>query len=133
MPEQPYETDDIKVQFHPSTNIPDQIFSFDDYSFAEPSPGTGFKPTIDISNEATPWYPFNTRTDFDLAELMADAHLNHSQVKTLLEIVRRVSEDGSLFTLTGTKDLDARWEVARNTKANKVSIIETMINISYVI
>lgn len=122
MPGPEIEIDTIKVRFHPHTNIPDQIYSFDDYS-AEPTPlnGPQFEPRIDTTDKAAPWYPFNTRNDFELAELMVDAHLNNAQVKKLLSIIGKVAEDGSSFTLVDLKDLHARWEVARNTKANTVS------------
>lgn len=116
--------DDIKVKFHPKANIPDQIYSFDDYSQAESTPlnGSSFEPVVNTTDGRPPWYPFNTRTDFELAELMVDAHLNNSQVKALLSIIGQVSQNGSLFTLTDLKDLNERWEIARRSKANTVSI-----------
>jgi hypothetical protein len=82
------EQDDIKVVFHGSTGIPDQLYHFDDYCGTDstvhstdlhsslassPSPKDGLRP----------WHPFKTKLDFEIAEVMLDAHMNAAQCSRL--------------------------------------------------
>jgi hypothetical protein len=63
--------------------------------------------------EEKPWWPyFNSREDFELAELMLDASLSQKQCNKLLDIIRRCAKGSGSVTLSGYSDLQSRWESA---------------------
>lgn len=113
-PEGPYEIDDIKIEFHPKSGRPTQIFSFDEFQRRRPTA----KP---VPVHPEPWKPFRTRLDFEIAELMLDSNMNSEQSGTLLSLIRRVLEQPGNFTLSGTDDLEKVWDHARKTRATGVS------------
>jgi hypothetical protein len=115
------EQDDIKVVFHPSTGIPNQLYRFDDYCGTESTaahPGhTSSLPPVDGSR---PWRPFRTKLDFELAEVMLDAHMNGAQTERLLSLIHQAVLDPESFTLANLKDLSHIWDMARETRTDKV-------------
>jgi hypothetical protein len=131
------EQDDIRVVFHRSTGIPDQFYHFDDYCGTE---STGHLTDAHLSGEsssqpedrlgARPWRPFRTKLDFEVAEVMLDAHMNGSQTERMLSIIHEAILNPESFTLANAKDLSTIWDAARETRTEMVSIslISTITN-----
>ncbi|KAJ6610879.1 hypothetical protein B0H10DRAFT_2165954 [Mycena sp. CBHHK59/15] len=49
--------------------------------------------------DQTPWAPFRTRLDFEVAEFVQDTMLNKNQINTLISLIRRCSENPDGFTI----------------------------------
>ncbi|KAG1840105.1 hypothetical protein C8R48DRAFT_621151 [Suillus tomentosus] len=113
-PRPQFEEDDIQVQYHPSSQRPMQVFQFEDY-------GRGLgAPTVVPLVEPEPWYPFRTRIDFEVVELVLEAALTHQQTDRYHEtheslhrlfnlICRTKSEQ---FMLRNCKDVRDTWDAA---------------------
>ncbi|KAG1833243.1 hypothetical protein DFJ58DRAFT_613551, partial [Suillus subalutaceus] len=52
---------DIKVEYHPHSKHPSTIHHFSDFSRDRPSEGQ-------VPRKDSPWEPFRTRLDFEIAE-----------------------------------------------------------------
>ncbi|TFK27784.1 hypothetical protein FA15DRAFT_635076 [Coprinopsis marcescibilis] len=59
-----------------------------------------------------PWYPFQTRTDFEFAKLTLDAKLNRSQVTKLLTIFQRCERKEDALTFKDYRKLEETWTAA---------------------
>ncbi|KAG1890746.1 uncharacterized protein F5891DRAFT_1131606 [Suillus fuscotomentosus] len=103
-PRPQFEEDDIQVQYHPSSQRPTQVFQFEDY-------GRGLgAPTVVPPVEPEPWYPFRTRIDFEVAELVLEAALTHQQMDRLFDLICRTKSEQ--FTLRNRKDVRDTWDAA---------------------
>ena len=81
------------------------------------------------SNKRPPWHPFPTRTDFELAEVMLDGHLNRGQIERILSIIWKAingSEnsndaiDSNRITIQNSADLNKIWDHALKARATGV-------------
>ncbi|KAG1896768.1 uncharacterized protein F5891DRAFT_1130156 [Suillus fuscotomentosus] len=99
-----FEEDDIQVQYHPNSQRPTQVFQFEDYGH-----GLG-APTVVPPVEPEPWYPFQTRIDFEVAELVLEAALTHQQTDQLFDLIRHTKSEQ--FTLRNRKDVRDTWDMA---------------------
>ncbi|KAG1734053.1 uncharacterized protein EDB91DRAFT_1238464 [Suillus paluster] len=99
-----HDMDDIKVEYHPSSGRPTQVYHFEDYGR-----GTG-APTAVPKADPEPWKPFHTRIDFEVAELAHEAALSYEQLDWLIELVN--CSRFELFTLRNHKDVRDMWEAA---------------------
>lgn len=61
-----------------------------------------------------PWHPFKTRSDFDFAELVFNAHLSREQISSLLGVVQRCIEGADSLTFGNYSDVHASWSEARH-------------------
>ncbi|KAG2344656.1 hypothetical protein BDR05DRAFT_975422 [Suillus weaverae] len=103
-PRPQFKEDDIQVQYHPNSQHPTQVFHFKDYGRG---PGA---PTVVPLVEPEPWYPFRTRIDFEVAELVLEAALTHQQMDWLFNLIRRTKSEQ--FTLQNCKDVRDTWDAA---------------------
>jgi len=119
--EEEFNADDIKVEFHPHSGKPTQIFPFDDFTrLASHSDLVQIQEENRPNTGRPPWHPFTTRTDFELAELMLDAHLNENQSSTLLKIVNSIAPRSKELTISTTQHLSSIWGFARGLQASQV-------------
>jgi len=69
----------------------------------------------------TPWRPFRSRQDFELAELILETHMNTWQIKTMLELVWEIipndARSRSPLNLESHTDLTKMWKLARGNKS----------------
>ena len=80
--------DDIKMIHHPNARIEERVFAFDDYCGADsfrPEP-SGVAP-LSPQDLERPWRPFRTKLDFEVAEVVLDAHMNTLQTEKLLALI----------------------------------------------
>ena len=116
------EQDDIKVVYHSSTGIPEQLYHFDDYNGAEATYPVNPVSSSQNGIQERPWRPFRTKLDFEIAEVMLDAHMNAAQTQRMLSLITEAVLDPESFTLKSLKDLSNIWDIARETRTDMVSI-----------
>ena len=97
--------DDIKIEFHPNSGKPAQIFHFDEYTSSS-------KTSLNNPIDSEPWKPLQSRLDFEIAELMLDTHMNRSQTNRLLSVIHQCIKTPAEFTLENSTDLENVWENA---------------------
>ncbi len=94
------EHDDIKIEYHPSTGRPPVISHFKDFQRHRDRP-TNVNPA---AFEDEPWKPFQTREDFDFAELCLEAALTQRQVE-VLRIIQNAKAGCSELSFQSYKDI----------------------------
>ncbi|KJA14865.1 hypothetical protein HYPSUDRAFT_1071042, partial [Hypholoma sublateritium FD-334 SS-4] len=81
---------DIKVVHHPSAGRETEIYTFKYYCNApdaeQPTLTLSVAESMPSDSDKHPWHPFPTRTDFKLAEVILDRHLNRQQIDRILAI-----------------------------------------------
>ncbi len=100
------EPDDMKVEYHPKTKIPAKIYRFGDYGRdRNVPPASAF--------DSDPWHPgFDSRLNFEFAELILECAMNKKQIDRLLSIVRCIADDPSQFSFTKYQDIKDAWDIA---------------------
>ncbi|KIJ58589.1 hypothetical protein HYDPIDRAFT_178048 [Hydnomerulius pinastri MD-312] len=99
-----YELDSIRTEYHPHTGKPPQVHNFSEFQRGASSCGPRPK--------KRPWEPFNSRLDFDAADLALEACLSVAQTERLIKLIRRGNLKQEEFTLRNFKDIRSRWEAA---------------------
>ena len=111
------------MEYHPHAGLATETFTFEEYGHTPPPP-------IAPPESHEPWKPFQTRSDFDFAELALDAGLNNQQVDKLIKLfhhcINNREKGGERFTLSGSADLQNRWKIAKE-KLTPVSGIEWFV------
>ena len=96
--------DDIKTQYHPCSGKPAVVQAFDEYQrYSAPSR---------VPKTSEPWFPFQTRGDFELAAFALDAGLNKEQTNTLLNLTHKLISKEQVLTLKTHADMHSYWEAA---------------------
>jgi hypothetical protein len=111
--------DDIRVEHHPSANVPTEHFAYEDYTSAIPDPD----PNVLPSSEREPWSAFRSRLNFELAEFMQDVRLNEGEIKRLLSIVDQVASRPSQYSIVDMKDLKDMWKSASAAHGSGVCVL----------
>jgi hypothetical protein len=117
---------DIKVEHHPAANREPDLYSFETFCSQPEGKEHNYQDVLASFSQRTPWSPFPTRLDFELAELMLDAHMTGGQIDRNISLFRQVLPDpdnSDLFTLTNGSDLARIWEAARSSRATGVCIL----------
>ena len=107
--------DDIQTEFHPASGKEPVITHFEDYGHAEEFAYN------DPPNQQ-PWAPFESRLDFEIAELILLAALNKEQTTTFISLLKRVAKGTEEFTLRSHDDIKKKWEKASDicTKVSRI-------------
>ncbi|KAH9170356.1 hypothetical protein EDB89DRAFT_1853558, partial [Lactarius sanguifluus] len=100
-------TDKITTEYHPNSGRPPRTQSFDEYNgehqfFSSPPAGS-----------AEPWLPFfNTREDFEFAEILMESHMNKVQSERLIKLVKLCLNRKGTLTFSNYSDLQTAWDRA---------------------
>lgn len=107
--------DDIRTEYHPTSHRDPKLARFEDYGRESHEQERDSELPEQLRN-AVPWYPYRTRLDFDLSELMMEAALNQRQMSRLISIIQRAqaSSDQDGFTIKSYSDLAAIRQRASN-------------------
>ncbi|KAG1857471.1 hypothetical protein F4604DRAFT_1589912 [Suillus subluteus] len=97
--------DDIKVDYHPNSQIPSTIHHFADFSRTRPTEAS-------VPRNHAPWEPFRTRLDFEVAEIALEAALTAEQTNRLLSLVHRSARRDETFTLRNHDEVRELWSTA---------------------
>lgn len=122
---------DIKVVYHPSSGRQTDIYTFEYYCNGPDSEATALNSSTatPLNSDKRPWAPFPTRTDFELAEVMLDGHLNRQQINRILTVFRKANPTDSnnnsevsdnRLTIQNAADLTHIWDQALKTRATGV-------------
>lgn len=63
-------------------------------------------------NDNEPWKPFNTRADFEFAQLTLEASLSWGQVKHFIQLINHLKSGKEGFSLSNHADLSGHWQQA---------------------
>ncbi|PCH36191.1 hypothetical protein WOLCODRAFT_86299, partial [Wolfiporia cocos MD-104 SS10] len=99
--------DDIMTEYHPSSYIPRRIQPFEEYGQEDneaPSPPMS----------KSPWEPFQTRADFEFAEIALKSSLKRDQIDSLIKLINAVATGSMRFSLTSEAQLRDVWDAASN-------------------
>lgn len=126
----------IKVVYHPSSGKQPDIYTFEHYCSA-PKPPALDSSALSPSNDSDkrPWHPFPTRTDFELAEVMLDGHLNRKQIDRVLSVFWKAipnNQDQSdlsddRLTIKNSADLSHIWDHALKARAMGVRTFDSSL------
>lgn len=129
---------DIRIIHHPSAEREHDVYSFEEYCGQDELDATEENlrrfEDMDYTSPHRPWRPFASRIDFELAEVMLDAHMNGPQIEKVFDILRCITNsprddsgtnvDSQLsthlsesLTLQNGSDLAQIWDFARQTRA----------------
>lgn len=101
-----YSLDDIKVEHHPNSGIKAKIHSFNNFH-RRPAASSAY-----TTPNNHPWRPFQSRLEFEVAELALEVGLNNEQTDCLIKICHQCSLRKDSFTLKNHKDIHSKWEAA---------------------
>jgi len=96
--------DDIRVEYHPHSKIPSKTVPFDQFS-REANIKSARGPD-------EPWYPFETREDFELAEIALQAAIKKEHFDALLKLIRRCADSKGSVTLSSHDQMKETWTQA---------------------
>ncbi|KAG1814111.1 hypothetical protein EV424DRAFT_1348837 [Suillus variegatus] len=100
-----HELDDIKVEHHPHSQIPSTVHRFSEFSRSCPT--EDYVPRND-----SPWEPFRTRLDFEVAEIALEAAMTKDQTNRLLNLIHRSASGNDTFTLQNHDEVRSLWDLA---------------------
>ncbi|KAG1883237.1 hypothetical protein F4604DRAFT_1737081, partial [Suillus subluteus] len=115
-PEPPhgFSLDDIKIEYHPSSGIEAKVYPFHNFQR---------RPMVssDAPPSSEPWHPFQSRLEFEVAELALEVGLNNKQTDWLVKLCHRCIDGKEKFMFKNHKDIHIKWEAAsvRITKFTK--------------
>jgi len=97
--------DNIRTEFHPNSGRGVKVETFEDYREHTLKPSS-------VPEITDPWRPFQSRTDFEFAQLALDAALTKTHVDKLIQLVERCIKGQDSSNLTNHQDLYKTWDAA---------------------
>lgn len=106
-PAQRYQDDDIFIEYHPSSGRSSKVLKLDEYH----QPATETSATV----EPEPWAPFQTRQDFEFAEIALESGMTKKQTNAMIKLFHKCIEMGNgSFTILDQEDLASTFDIAAN-------------------
>ncbi|TFK20456.1 hypothetical protein FA15DRAFT_646974 [Coprinopsis marcescibilis] len=100
------QTGSIRTTYPVSSGRAQEIISADDYR-----EGTAPVPH-QRNHDHAPWYPFETRADYEFAQLTLRSSLNRKEIGNLLSLFQRVAQKEDVLTLDNVTNLENTWTAA---------------------
>src|ERR1700749_4596513 len=116
-------TGDIVVEYHPRSGRHSHTFTAEQYKQLLGDPPDPTEPPDD-----EPWLPFNSREDFEFAELVHDAALNRNQIEKLIQLIQRCQDTPGSFTFKKYDDLKESLEDASKLLTPVTTILLLVVN-----
>ena len=101
-----HNVDDIRTEYHPSSNRPTQIHSFEDYGRTN---NQLLRPPI---HNLKPWLPFHSQAEFAFAEVALQTAMSNKQLDSLINIVHTLMEGKEAFEIKSHRDVQSLWDGA---------------------
>ncbi|KAK7034432.1 hypothetical protein R3P38DRAFT_2518906 [Favolaschia claudopus] len=98
--------DDIQYIYHPHSKRSSETCTLREHLQQESA-----RRRIPSTNE-TPWAPFHTRLDFEVAEFAQENMLNRAATNKLITLIRRCAENMKDLTIVHSADIDKQWDAA---------------------
>lgn len=99
------QVDDFKLEHHPGAQKQTVIYPFEEYRQTRPE--TDFEATMD-----EPWHPFETRGDFELAEIVHESRMSRGATQRLLKLIQDIRRGEAELTFSNESDLRTAWDNA---------------------
>ncbi|KAH9024194.1 hypothetical protein EDB85DRAFT_2075196 [Lactarius pseudohatsudake] len=100
-------TDKITTEYHPNSGRPPRPQSFEEYN--DERQIFSSLPT----GSAEPWLPFfNTREDFEFAEILMESNMSKVQSERLIKLVKLCLDRKGTLTFSNYSDLQTTWDRA---------------------
>lgn len=112
--------DEIRIEYHPTSQKPAVHLSLDDYLDAADLGNSDKDAARAKSSNETPWHPFSSRLDFEIADLVLDTHMNSKQANGLISLIQRCVNNPEEFSLSSYDHISDIWKAARS-KTSSVS------------
>ncbi|KAG5637126.1 hypothetical protein DXG03_004549 [Asterophora parasitica] len=123
----PFNIDDVKTEYHPHSGRAPKFETFKEYDANNQTYDNS------VPQEGTPWAPFRSRLDFEVAELALDAALSTKQLEVLVKLMRRAAEDNPQdpFTLKSSGEVKKLWDLAseHRTGVRNMSPLDLALNL----
>ncbi|KAJ3774269.1 hypothetical protein FB446DRAFT_787121 [Lentinula raphanica] len=100
------QADDIKIEYHPSSGKQAEILRFHEYGERKE------RDTVSVPPDSSPWKPWRSRVDFEVAKLALESSMSEDQINQLIDILKRVAQGSDNFTLKNNKEMQAMWDLA---------------------
>lgn len=124
LPHLPQQGTYVRIQFHPSSGLPDKICTLEDYLNTRGAQASQPIISDDVDTfdvvpnnplHKSPWFPFKTEGDFDFTEFVHVNKFTNSQINDQLRRMRSIWFKGGEpdVTFTSHHDLDAAMEAMR--------------------
>ena len=96
--------DDIRTEYHPSSNRPTRIDAFEEFgrTSAPPAPVHSHRP----------WLPFHSKAEFEFVEVALQSAMSNKQLDTLINIVHTLIKGNNTFEVKNHRDVQALWDRA---------------------
>ena len=108
-----YMDDDIRVEYHPNSGRQADVFKLNEYHQSATAANTAADPE--------PWSPFQTREDFEFAEIALETGMTRGQVDALIKLFHKCINKGEgSFTISNHKAMADTFKIASN-RLTKVS------------
>ncbi|TDL14937.1 hypothetical protein BD410DRAFT_845594 [Rickenella mellea] len=111
----------VRIQHHPSSQLPDKVCTLDEYLKLRAGEVTvnliKHDTTVPQAHHKLPWFPFKTKGDFDFAEFAHEYRLTNPQVDDQLRRMQSIWCKGGDIDLTfrSHHDIDAALKAMRET------------------
>jgi hypothetical protein len=96
--------DDIRTEYHPSSNRLTQIDAFEDF-------GKTNNPPAPVYN-CHPWLPFHSKAEFKFAEVALQSAMSNKQLDALINVVHTLMEGKEAFEVKNHRNVQALWDRA---------------------
>ncbi|KAG2034084.1 hypothetical protein BDR03DRAFT_993845 [Suillus americanus] len=100
-----HQLDDIQVKYHPHSQLPPSVHHFSEFSRSCPMEAA-------VPRNNSPWEPFCTRLDFEIAEIALEAAMTKEQTNRLLSLVHQSASGKDAFTLQNHDEVHSLWDLA---------------------
>ncbi|KAF9648124.1 hypothetical protein BDM02DRAFT_3096981 [Thelephora ganbajun] len=103
-----HQDDDVRVECHPNSGPSTDLLRVNEHDQSVPG--------ASATSEPEPWAPFQTREDFEFAEIVLEAGMTGEQIDAFIKLIHRCAEKGSegSFTISNYKDMEDMLDVASN-------------------
>lgn len=109
-------TDIFTIRYHPHSGRPSERRTFTDYIHKQQSS------RVPLVNDE-PWRPFfNTREDFEFAQILMEAGVTKDHSDRLLKLFKKCLSGNGVLTYSNHSEIKASWDRAE-TKLTAVSLI----------
>ena len=95
--------DDIRIEYHPHSGRPAEILPLKEYQECR------LKTEIPKLNTQQPWKPFQTRAEFEFAEVTLKAGLTKNQADTLISLMKHCIKGEESFKIDSHAHICEIW------------------------
>jgi len=95
------------IEYHPHSKKRTRVISAEEF---KASLSGNSEPTTPPDDK--PWRPFQSREDFEFAELVHDAALNRPQIERLIKLIQRCQNAPGAFTFHNYNELKGSLDSA---------------------